>query len=130
MKTVGVAILGTVLLLGGIALLVLPGPGFVLIAAGLAILATRFEWARKPLEYAKKKANDGIEEVRRSKLKAFGAIACAAALLVLGVLTLVGVHLPLLNKLSAVLLVLSGLFLIGTVVYARYRTRTSGRPLV
>jgi hypothetical protein len=50
MKTAASVALGAVLLLAGIALLVLPGPGFVLIAAGLALLATRFDWAKKPLD--------------------------------------------------------------------------------
>lgn len=40
------AIGGTVLLLG-IALLVLPGPGILLAAAGLAILGAEFAWARR-----------------------------------------------------------------------------------
>lgn len=35
---------GTVLLFG-IALIVLPGPAFIVIPAGLAILATEFAWA-------------------------------------------------------------------------------------
>jgi hypothetical protein len=61
------AILDALLLIAGIALLVLPGPGFVLVAAGPAVLATRFEWARKPLDYAKDKAQQGICEVARGK---------------------------------------------------------------
>lgn len=42
-----VLITGGGLLVIGIALLVLPGPAFVVIPAGLAILATEFEWARR-----------------------------------------------------------------------------------
>lgn len=45
--TVGV-IGGTVLLLG-IALLVLPGPAFIVIPVGLAILGIEFAWARRLL---------------------------------------------------------------------------------
>jgi uncharacterized protein (TIGR02611 family) len=37
---------GTVLALG-VALIVLPGPAFIVIPAGLAILAVEFEWARR-----------------------------------------------------------------------------------
>ena len=37
---------GTVLAIG-VALLVLPGPAFIIIPAGLAILATEFVWARR-----------------------------------------------------------------------------------
>lgn len=126
MRQTVVAVLGGLLTLAGIALLVLPGPGFVLVAAGLAVLGTRFSWARKPLDYAKDKAREGIEEVAENRWRAAGALVCAVALIALGVLVLAGVDLPLVNAFSAVLLVLSGLFLIGTVVYARRQT-PSGR---
>ena len=118
MKTAVSVTLGAVLLVAGIALLVLPGPGFVLIAAGLALLATRFDWAKKPLDYAKDKAQQGIDEVKNSKVKAGLALACALGLVVLGILGVAGVKLPFLNVLSAIVLILSGLFLVGTVVYA------------
>ena len=127
MRQAVVAVLGGLLTLAGIALLVLPGPGFVLVAAGLAVLATRFSWARKPLDYAKDKAREGIEEVAEHRWRAVGAVVCAMVLIALGVLVLAGVDLPLVNASSAVLLVLSGLFLVGTVVYAR-RQASSGRP--
>lgn len=41
-KVIGAAVVGGALTLAGIAALVLPGPGFVLIAAGLAVLGTQF----------------------------------------------------------------------------------------
>jgi Putative transmembrane protein (PGPGW) len=119
MKTVVVALLGGLLTLSGIALLVLPGPGFVLVAAGLAVLATRFSWAKKPLDYAKEKAQEGVEEVGKSPWRAAGAVVAALVLVALGVLALAGVELPLMNTLTAVVLILSGLFLIGTVLFAR-----------
>ena len=118
-KTVVIAVLGGLLTLAGIGLLVLPGPGFVLVAAGLAVLATRFSWAKKPLDYAKDKAEQGIEEVGKSPLRAVGAALAASVLIVLGVLALVGVDLPFVNAFTAVVLILSGLFLVGTVVFAR-----------
>ena len=43
---------GTVLALG-IALIVLPGPAFIVIPAGLAILAVEFAWARRWLRSAR-----------------------------------------------------------------------------
>ena len=119
MKTAVSVTLGAILLIAGIALLVLPGPGFVLIAAGLALLATRFDWAKKPLDYAKGKAQQGVEEVRDSKVKAGLALLCAVGLVVFGILGVAGVKLPFINVASAVLLILGGLFLVGTVVYAR-----------
>src|SRR3712207_2185889 len=118
-RSVVVAVLGGLLTLAGIALLVLPGPGFVLVAAGLAVLATRFPWAKKPLDYAKDKAQQGVEEVAKSPWRAAGAVLAALVLVGLGVLALAGVDLPFVNAFTAVVLILSGLFLIGTVVFAR-----------
>jgi uncharacterized protein (TIGR02611 family) len=122
-KTVVVAVLGGLLTLAGIALLVLPGPGFVLVAAGLAVLATRFSWAKKPLDYAKDKAQEGIEEVGKSPWRAAAAVVAALVLVALGVLALIGVDLPLMNALTAVVLIISGLVLIGTVVFARHQEK-------
>jgi cytochrome b len=122
-KTVVVAVLGGLLTLAGIGLLVLPGPGFVLVAAGLAVLATRFSWARMPLDYARDKAEQGIEEVGKSPWRAAGAALAALVLVAAGVLALAGVDLPFVNTLSAVVLVISGLFLVGTVVFARRQDR-------
>ncbi|MBB3677453.1 PGPGW domain-containing protein [Modestobacter versicolor] len=119
MKTVAIAVLGGLLTLAGIGLLVLPGPGFIVIFAGLAVLATRFSWAKKPLDYAQDKAQQGIEEVGKSPLRAAGALLAALALIAVGVLTLAGLDLPFLNAFTAVILILSGLFLVGSVVMAR-----------
>jgi hypothetical protein len=127
-KTVVIAVLGGLLTLSGIALLVLPGPGFVLVAAGLAVLATQFEWARKPLEYAKGKAEGGIHEVGRSWWRAAFAVLCALVLVTVGVVVLVGVDLPFTNAFTAVVLILSGLFLVGTVGYARMQD-AKGQPV-
>ena len=118
-KTAVIAVLGGLLTLAGIGLLVLPGPGFVLVAAGLAVLATRFSWAKKPLDYARDKAEQGIEEVGKSPLRAAGAAIAALVLIALGVLALAGIDLPFVNTLSAVVLIISGLFLIGTIFFAR-----------
>ena len=48
-RRVTVTIVGTLLLCVGIVLLVIPGPGLLLIAAGLAVLATEYAWARNLL---------------------------------------------------------------------------------
>ncbi|HET6938876.1 MAG TPA: PGPGW domain-containing protein [Nocardioides sp.] len=43
---VGVTVAGPVVVVAGVAMLVLPGPGLVVIALGLALLALEYEWAR------------------------------------------------------------------------------------
>jgi len=50
-----VTIAGVSVVLVGVALLVLPGPGLVTIAAGLTILATEFVWAQKLMEPVKRR---------------------------------------------------------------------------
>ena len=46
-KRVIVSVIGATILLIGIALLILPGPAFIVIPVGLAILATEYAWARR-----------------------------------------------------------------------------------
>lgn len=51
-----VAAVGFAVLAVGIVLLVTPGPGLLVIIAGLAILATQFAWAGRALAKAKARA--------------------------------------------------------------------------
>lgn len=54
-KRLIVAVVGFTVLLAGVAMLVLPGPAFIVIPLGLAILATEFVWARNLLKKVKEK---------------------------------------------------------------------------
>ncbi|MBE7504041.1 MAG: hypothetical protein HS113_27895 [Verrucomicrobiales bacterium] len=56
-KRVLISVLGGTILLFGIVLLVLPGPAFLVIPLGLAILATEFVWARRWLKRARNMTN-------------------------------------------------------------------------
>lgn len=57
-RKIVVAVIGTTVLVAGFAMLVLPGPAFLVIPAGLAILATEFVWARRLLRKAKRKVRE------------------------------------------------------------------------
>jgi uncharacterized protein (TIGR02611 family) len=46
---VGVTVLGPVVVAAGVAMLVLPGPGLVVMALGAALLALEYDWARRLL---------------------------------------------------------------------------------
>src|SRR5438034_9130772 len=59
-RRVLVSVVGATVLLIGIALLVLPGPAFIVIPVGLAILATEYAWARRWLKKARRIANDVV----------------------------------------------------------------------
>jgi hypothetical protein len=66
-KRIAVTIAGGAVLLAGVALLVLPGPGWLLIFIGLGILATEYVWAERLLKAAKRKATEAKEKVLRKK---------------------------------------------------------------
>jgi uncharacterized protein (TIGR02611 family) len=50
---IGVTIAGVAVIVIGIILLPLPGPGWLIIFAGLGILATEYEWAARLLSWAR-----------------------------------------------------------------------------
>jgi uncharacterized protein (TIGR02611 family) len=60
---VGTIIVGTIVLLAGLAMLVLPGQGIITVIIGLSILARELPWAERMLEYAKKKAK--VDELKQ-----------------------------------------------------------------
>jgi tellurite resistance protein TerC len=61
-KRIAIGIVGGTVLIVGIAMIVLPGPAFVVIPVALGILGIEFAWARSWLRKAKAKA----EEVARN----------------------------------------------------------------
>lgn len=54
-KRIAIAAAGFTVLLIGVAMIVLPGPAFIVIPAGLAILALEFAWAKRLLAEAREK---------------------------------------------------------------------------
>jgi uncharacterized protein (TIGR02611 family) len=65
----GVTIVGPLVIVAGLAMLVLPGPGLVVIALGMALLALEYEWARIVLA----QAGRGVSWVRRTVLPKDGS---------------------------------------------------------
>jgi tellurite resistance protein TerC len=59
-RRVIVAVIGTTVLLFGIALIVLPGPAFLVIPLGLGILAAEFAWARRLLRRVRRGISDTL----------------------------------------------------------------------
>jgi uncharacterized protein (TIGR02611 family) len=52
-RRTGIAIAGGLVVISGIVAIPYPGPGWLIVFAGLAILATEFEWARRLLHRAR-----------------------------------------------------------------------------
>ena len=63
-----IGILGAAIVLGGIALIPLPGPGWLIVFAGLALLATEFAWAGRLLDFARDKVRGWTEWVGRQSV--------------------------------------------------------------
>ena len=63
----GVLIVGMFLLIVGIIMIFTPGPAIVFIPAGLALLATEFQWARRILQRVQPMIEAGVEKARQKK---------------------------------------------------------------
>ena len=92
---IAVLIVGLVVVAAGIAMLVLPGPGWVAIILGLVILASEFTWAERLLDpikdFAEKMAARALDpKKRRQNLIVLGVLAVLAGLLVWAYLTRYG----------------------------------------
>lgn len=62
-----VAVVGVTVLLFGLALVILPGPAFVVIPLGLAILAAEFAWARSLLRRVRRGISNGLRNGRLNR---------------------------------------------------------------
>jgi uncharacterized protein (TIGR02611 family) len=60
-----VTVVGFTLIALGLVLLVLPGPGILVVIAGFAVLATQYAWARTALEVTKRHASRAGRRLRR-----------------------------------------------------------------
>ena len=79
-----ILVAGLAVIAAGVAMLVLPGPGWAAIFVGLAVLATEFDWAHRMLAWTREKAADAAgraldPRVRRRNLLlvAVAALVCA-----------------------------------------------------
>ena len=87
LKRVLVGIVGGLVTVIGVVALIAPGPGWLIVFAGLGILGSEFAWAARALKTAKGVANrtiDSTKIAKRQKLLIFAVIAFTAlALLVI-----------------------------------------------
>lgn len=64
-KRVGTAIVGGLVVIVGIIAIPYPGPGWLIVFAGLAILATEFDWAQRLLDWARGYYDAWVEWLKR-----------------------------------------------------------------
>ncbi|GAB2605719.1 PGPGW domain-containing protein [Pseudactinotalea suaedae] len=136
-RDIALLVLGWVLVVAGLAALVLPGPGLVMVFSGLVILSQHYPWAEKrlrPIEIrAMKGAAESVETVPRIVLSSLFALAIIGC----GVLWLLKPAMPPWWPLPEMLwlpggrgtgstLVLSGLIAIGLLAWSVRRFH--GKP--
>lgn len=68
-KKIIIFIAGVIVILCGIVLLVIPGPGLLVMFVGLLILSLEFEWAKKWRDEAKKRLREMNDKVRQQRQK-------------------------------------------------------------
>jgi len=84
---IGFGLVGLLVLIAGVIMLVTPGPAFVLIPIGLAMLSLEFVWAERLLEKSLEQAQIAQEKAaqttttQRVLVAIATLLACAAALL-------------------------------------------------
>jgi uncharacterized protein (TIGR02611 family) len=64
-----VTVIGLGLVALGVLLLVLPGPGILVVIAGMAVLASEFDWAQDALTWLKQKYQETVEKVRERRAR-------------------------------------------------------------
>ncbi|NEK96228.1 TIGR02611 family protein [Modestobacter muralis] len=82
----GVGIVGGLVVAVGIVAIPLPGPGWLIVFAGLFVLATEFLWAERVLEYARRRVEGWTDWLGRQSAVVRVAVALLTAAFVYGVL--------------------------------------------
>ncbi len=83
---VGLEILGWLLLAAGVAALILPGPGLLLLALGLWVLAKNYRWADRLLDPVKRAAYRGASEGVKTWPRIIASTLLALGLIALGII--------------------------------------------
>lgn len=66
-RRIVIAVVGFTVLAAGVAMIVLPGPAFIVIPVGLGILGLEFAWARHWLEKAKARGRVMVQAVNGTR---------------------------------------------------------------
>lgn len=88
---VGIFIIGLAVVVLGIIMLPLPGPGWVVIFGGMAIWATEFVWAQLVLRWTKRKVTEAAQKALDPKVRRRNIILTSVGLVI--VAAIVGVYL-------------------------------------
>ncbi|NBM19935.1 TIGR02611 family protein [Streptomyces sp. GC420] len=87
---VGVFVIGLAVVGAGVMMLVLPGPGWLVIFGGMAIWATEFVWAQLVLRWTKRKVSEAAQRALDPRVRRRNMILTTVGLVIIGLL--VGIY--------------------------------------
>jgi hypothetical protein len=87
-------VLGWLFVAAGIALVPLPGPGMIVLVAGIALLAPHYEWARRILDPLRERAVEGAKKGVSTPWRVLASVAGVLWLTGFGVLWLASPTFP------------------------------------
>ncbi len=122
-RRIVVTVLGVAVLILGIVLLALPGPGVLIIALGFLILSSEYEWARRRFELARDKAaylaRQAVAKPWSTVVSILGALALIAVGFVWGAVSAV----PFSSWWTGGSLIFGGVVALGTIIYSIFSVR-------
>ncbi len=133
-RKVWVTALGWVLVIAGVAALVLPGPGLLMLLAGIVVLSQEYDWAERRVEPIKRRAFDAAEAGVSSVPRIIIGVLSACAVIGAGVLWwinpaivpqwwILGPRLPFGGWTVGLSVIVSGCIALGLLVYSIRRFR-------
>ena len=87
---IGVGVLGTLVLVLGVIAIPYPGPGWLIVFAGLGILASEFAWAQRVLRFLRRYYDQWSAWVRRQNVVVQLLLAALTGLVVVATIWLLG----------------------------------------
>ncbi len=139
-QRLGLEILGWVLVAAGLAAIVLPGPGLLLLALGLWVHSQSYEWADRMLDPVKRQAYrsaaDSVETWPRIVMSSVGALGISATGVVWGLHPDAPSWWPVDEKWwlvggwgTGVVLIASGIVALGMIVWSYRHFRVGGESI-
>jgi Putative transmembrane protein (PGPGW) len=129
-KRVACAVAGGVLVIVGIVLLVLPGPGLLLVLGGLLVLAHGFPAVERYVDPVQERAMKAAEESVSSPLRIVFSVGTGLVLIAAGVVWGLRPTLPLGGWATGASLILSGIILLVLLVVSHRRVKQGRRTEV
>lgn len=117
-KRVTIAIAGGIVVLIGVALLVLPGPGLLVVLTGLLILASEFPALERYVDPVRDRAMKAAEDSVSSPLRIAASVCAGLGLIAAGIVWGLVDWLPFSGWSAGSSLILSGLILFALLIWS------------